>query len=76
MNNLWYNNPSILFNNFTEIYPFEKLNYYNKINSIARLGLYLLIVIILFDFNKILLLVPLILFIFSYYKIQKTVKKN
>jgi hypothetical protein len=67
MSNLWYNDPTILLTNFIEIYPSENLNYYNKINSVARLGLYLLIFIILFDFDKKLILLSLLLFIISYY---------
>ncbi len=67
MNSLWYNNPHILLQDCNELYPFQNFDDYKKINSIARLGLYLSIFIILFSLNKKLLSIPLILFIISYY---------
>ena len=63
----WFKNPSILFINLDQIYPFGKLTHIYGVNLIARLALYIVFMIILLNLNKILLFLPLILFLFSYY---------
>jgi len=63
----WFKNPSILFINLDQIYPFGKLTHIYRFNLIARLALYIVFMIILLNLNKILLFLPLILFLFSYY---------
>ena len=66
-NELWYKNPIILLKNIDQIYPYTELTYIEKINSIARFGLYFLFIIIGFSQNNKWLLVSLSLFIISYY---------
>lgn len=70
MNNnyLWYNNISVLFTNLNEFNPFDNnILLFNKINSLARISLYFIILIYIFNLNKNLLLIPFIILIFSFY---------
>ena len=41
MNQLWYQNPSILLENVDQFLPIKKLNRIQKINSLARFSIYL-----------------------------------
>ena len=45
MTNLWYNNPVILFEDMNEFFPTNDLNRIQKVNAIARLAIYYLILI-------------------------------
>ena len=36
MEDLWYNNPKVLIENFTEFFPNKNLNKNQKINSMVR----------------------------------------
>jgi hypothetical protein len=63
---LWYQNPLILFKNIDQIYPYISLSIPKKINSIARLALYFLLFIYIFSFNKLWIIISLILFLISY----------
>ena len=45
MTNLWYNNPAILFQDMNEFFPTNDLDRIQKINAIARLAIYYLILV-------------------------------
>ena len=66
-NILWYNNPIILFKNLDQFYPYSELKYYEKINSIARLAIYLIIIINVLSLKKEWYIISLGLLILSYY---------
>jgi hypothetical protein len=66
-NILWYNNPIILFKNLDQFFPYNDLKYSEKINSIARLAVYLIIIINVMSLKKEWYIVALGLLILSYY---------
>ena len=51
---LWYNNPTVLFDNMTQILPLDNLSPNQKINSLIRLAIYYTIIVLLFNksFNR------------------------
>lgn len=51
MTDLWYNNPAILFQNMNEFFPTNDLNRIEKVNAIARLAIYYLIIITVLNLN-------------------------
>lgn len=65
MNELWYKNIFILFNNPLECIPQSNFNRIDTINSLARLGFYSFIIIIIFKFNYKLLAFSIIIIIIS-----------
>ncbi len=69
-NILWYENPAILLKNLNQFYPDKKLEYSERINSIARLSIYLIIIINIFSLHKIWYIIPLGLLIYSYFIIN------
>jgi len=66
-NDIWYNNPKILFNNLNNFFPDKDLPYNEKINSLVRFACYYALLIILFNFNINYLFISLILILISYY---------
>lgn len=47
MNKIWYNKPSILFENYQDFFPKKNMNKIEKINAIARFSIYYTILIII-----------------------------
>ncbi len=48
MSEIWYNNPKILLENFLEVLPINNISRGRKINSLARLAIYILLLIVIF----------------------------
>lgn len=48
VNELWYNNPTVLFDNMTQILPLNSLSPNQKINSLIRLAIYYTLIVLLF----------------------------
>lgn len=66
---LWYNNPSVLFDNMTQILPLNNLSSNQKINSLVRLAIYYTIIVLLINTpydRKILLSVSIIIILSSF----------
>jgi hypothetical protein len=51
MDDIWYNNPGVLLSNLNEFYPSNDLTRVEKINAIARLAVYYIILINKYDFE-------------------------
>jgi hypothetical protein len=66
MTDLWYNNPSILFQDLAEFFPTNNLTNVEKVNAIARLAIYYFILITVFNFSTKWYSVSLVLLIISY----------
>ena len=69
VNELWYNNPSVLFDNMTQILPLNSLSPNQKINSLVRLSIYYIIIVLLLNTpydRKILLSVSIIIILSSF----------
>lgn len=62
---LWIKNPFILFSNFDKILPNENNIIYNS-NNLARLAIYMLIIISFSNISNKYLSIPIIILIFSY----------
>lgn len=67
MTEVWYNNPGILFENLGEFFPTNDLDRIEKINAIARLSIYYMILITLFGLNSQWYSVSIVLLIISYF---------
>jgi hypothetical protein len=67
MTEVWYNNPGILLQNPGEFFPTNDLDRINKINAIARLAIYYMILITLFGLNSQWYSVSIVLLIISYF---------
>jgi len=67
MTDLWFNNPSILFQDFYEFYPSNDLNRIQKVNAIARLAIYYSILITVLNQNTKWYSVSVVLLIISIY---------
>lgn len=52
MSKLWINNPSILINNYTTILPSQDMNITEKLNTLARLAVYMIIFLVIFKANQ------------------------
>lgn len=66
---LWYNNPSVLFDNMTQILPLSSLSPNEKINSLVRLAIYYTIIILIINTpydRKVLLSVSIIIILSSF----------
>ena len=48
MEDLWYNNPKILTQNYFEFFPNKNLNKNQKINSMVRFAIYYAVLLIIF----------------------------
>lgn len=66
MSDLWYNNPSILFQDLAEFFPTNNLTNIEKVNAIARLAIYYFILITVFNFSTKWYSVSLVLLLISY----------
>ena len=73
MSNYWFINPLVLFNNIDEIIPFNNYSRIQKANSVARLSLYLVLLIWIGNFDKSWLGLVLFMLLMSwmYGKIEK-----
>ena len=65
MSEIWYNNPKILFENFLEVLPINNISRGRKINSLIRLAIYILLLIIMFRKRTEMIGVVIILIILS-----------
>ena len=65
MSEIWYNNPKILFENFLEVLPINNISRGRKINSLARLAIYILLLIIIFRKRTEMISIVIILIILS-----------
>lgn len=61
MNTYWYNNPLILLNNYQQIIPYKHFTRIEKINSIARLSILIIILIIISKNDSKYLSIPIIM---------------
>ncbi len=66
MSELWYENPQVLFDEPFGIIPSDDLSRQEKANAIARLGIYLLMIIALLLPNKKYMALPIFLLIISF----------
>ena len=66
MSNLWYNNPQILLDNWTEFIPSNDLDNVEKINAIARFAIYYSVLIFVFKQDSKWFSVSIVLLIISY----------
>ncbi len=70
MSDFWTNNPTILFDKYYDIVPSQNMKINEQLNTITRLLIYLIILILLFNFNShfvlYCLLIILIIVIFYY----------
>jgi hypothetical protein len=73
MTDVWYENPEILLNNLNQFIPNKKLSKIENINSIARLAIYLAIILSLFKIDNRILIFPLLILFISY-QLNKTSK--
>lgn len=73
MNTLWFKNPTILLKNMDQFFPLQKYNLIQKVNSIARLGFYLLIYALLY--NSQFIKFSIILIAISYFMSNKKLEK-
>jgi len=62
---LWYDNPTLLLENMNNYYPHNHLSRIEKINSLARLGIYITIIILIGGFNSKLLSIPILILLLS-----------
>lgn len=67
MNKLWYKDPKILLNNMGDFFPTSDLSKEEKINSLARLALYLGIIILMVGEDTNWLILSLIILGISYF---------
>jgi len=66
MSNLWYNNPQILLDDWTEFIPTNDLDNIEKINAIARFAIYYSVLIFVFKQDSKWFSVSIVLLIISY----------
>jgi len=52
MSDFWTNNPTILFDKYYDIVPSQNMKINEQLNTITRLLIYLIILILLFNFNS------------------------
>lgn len=55
----WLNDINELFKNYNEIIPTKKMSRNNQLNALSRLCIYILVIMILFNVNIFLLLIPI-----------------
>lgn len=67
MTKLWYNNIKVLIEDPFQFIPSDNLTEYQKINSLARLGLYLIIAINVFGLNQSFTALPILLIVTSFF---------
>lgn len=77
----WYQNPVILFTNFSEFYPKQNFTLIQKVNSIARFAIYYYIIAIYFNFDSKNIILSICLLLLSYFlsisnNLQKVITKN
>jgi hypothetical protein len=75
MESIWYKNPKILIDNFTEIIPKKEFNNLEKINSIVRLSFYYSILVFILKLDKKWYLISIILLVYSF-KLNKKIDNN
>lgn len=66
MSELWYNNPLILLNDWSQFFPNNDLNKKQKINAIARFAIFYSILILIFNQDKKWLSISIVLLIISF----------
>jgi hypothetical protein len=80
MDDIWYNNPGILLSNLNEFYPSNDLTRVEKINAIARLAIYYIILISIFGLDSKWYSISIVLLVISYslgyYETFEDVKKT
>lgn len=78
MTDLWYNNPLILLNDYTDFFPHNSMNKTKKINAIARFALYYGLIIVLLQLDSKWLSVSICLFILSFFLgyVQENIKNT
>lgn len=62
----WFNNYSVLLNDYIEFIPNKSMSYNRQLNSISRFSIYLLILFILFNVSYNWYYLPIILFILTF----------
>ena len=65
-NNLWIKNPSVLFSNFDKVLPNFNDDVVNNSNKLARLSIYLIIIINFSSISNKFLSIPLLMLVLSY----------
>ena len=63
---LWYNNPMILITNLDHFFPIQKLNHFEKVNSLARFAIYYSVLIWLLNKDSKWYYIPVGILLFSY----------
>ena len=66
MSELWYNNPLILLNDWSQFFPNNNLTKEQKINAIARFAIFYSILILIFNQDKKWLSISIVLLIISF----------
>ena len=79
MTDLWYNNPAILFQDMNEFFPTNDLDRIQKVNAIARLAIYYLILVTVLNLStnwySISIVLLVVSFLLGYYENFETVTK-
>jgi len=79
MTDLWYNNPAILFKDMNEFFPTNDLDRIQKVNAIARLAIYYLILVTVLNLStnwySISIVLLIVSFLLGYYEKFETVTK-
>jgi len=77
MTNLWYNNPTILFEDMNEFFPTNDLDRIQKVNALARLAIYYLILVTVLNLStnwySISVVLLVVSFLLGYYENFETV---
>ena len=76
MTELWYHNPYILLDDYTDWFPNKNLNRNQKINSLVRFCIYYTFIIIFFNKNYKWLYVSFIVFLISLYLSNNEIINN
>jgi len=61
--NIWFNDPKILFLKWYDIVPYKEYNNIKKINIITRLLLYLLVILYIFNVNENIIILLILFFV-------------
>ena len=70
MSDLWYKNLKVLLQNPHEFYPKKSFTNVQKSNALARLGLYIFLIVLLLDIDRRVYIISLLILLYSIYLIK------